>query len=183
MSVLNAYWNIWLEEAMRGRVNIDFNCDGDEGMLLIEVFRAHLRRILSGDADAVDNIEMYIDCSSGNILSWNVFDLITKIEDAGVPVSAHIRQAVSAGLIIIMGASRRVCIPRSDFGWHGSTSKSGKDESQKSDETRTQVMADRTDRDLGWWMEKADSGDTYWFKGEEAVEIGICTELSDTLLR
>jgi hypothetical protein len=54
-----------------------------------------------------------------------------------------------------MAARERISLPGEvEFCWHGSQAKDGiLDESGKTDEARSQFMADRTERDFEWWFD------------------------------
>jgi len=174
MSATAARWDMWVREALEGRVVVDGILVGDKAELVDDALEILHRRIKIKHPDAPKRVSLYVACEGGDRTCWSIARILGDIGDAGVEVDATIRVAGSAGLIIAMGARRRVCHERSMFSWHGSVSKPGHDESGKSDEDRAQFMAERTEPDSEWWMKRAETGNVYEFRGAEAVEIGVC---------
>jgi len=178
MSASRIYWDIWYAEAKQGRLVVPNKFVGDDAKTFNAMLRFHLqRKLVARSTYKVKQIDVYVDCVGGDPSCWKAFDLLERIDNAGLPVRAYIFNAWSAGIIIAMGARRRYCYPNASFMWHGSTSKPGFDESDMSDEDRCSIMANRTKMSYDWWMEHAASGDVFKFGSNEAIEYGVCESM------
>lgn len=108
---------------------------------------------------------------SGDAHTWYIASVIEQFQQTRAIVT---RQAISAGLTILLACDERIAIADNCyFAWHGSMHKPGLDSSRMSDEKRIDWITERTKAPRDFWAEKAESGETFGFHAEEALELGV----------
>jgi ATP-dependent protease ClpP protease subunit len=106
-----------------------------------------------------------VDCESGDNTCWDIAAALGKY-----PANTHAHvdsRAVSAGLIVTVACQARTCVPHAQFCFHG------KDARDARDEERARWFADRTTAGFDFWLEKAATGEEFWFNADEALALGV----------
>ena len=158
--------DLWLSEALAGRVWVPHNVCAEAGMLLLEAVTARY-----GMTDGQGPITLRIDTHSGDNKVFYVTQMLEKFAQSKAIVRGG---AISAGLVLAVACKERIArSARCHFAWHGSMYKPELDSSKQSDEARVDWITQRTTAPREFWEEKAVSGKPYDFRAEEAVSLGV----------
>lgn len=165
--------------AKLGEIWINSEIDND-------VIEMSCMRLLSmAQSGKFERIVIYINSPGGSVSDG--FALIDFIQNIPVPVwTVNIGAAYSMGLGIFLAGERRFAMPRSTFLMHTASysiegEKTYEHEAMAkfiSGEMKSmgEYFASKTNRSAKWWLDKMKKAD-YWFRAEEAVSLGVATEI------
>jgi len=158
----------WLDNAQRGYVVVDGDAEEECCSTIFSLVDGWLSLPFTKPPQVIVNVRR---CESGDAMSFMLGQTIAKLECQTRVVFA----AGSAGLFIFMGGTERLAKPGVRFTFHGNLYRWM--QRGASDEMRADWFASRTKMPYDWWFERCKLDGVFEFGAEEALEIGVVTDI------